>query len=260
SGKDWTGAIQSFERALQSNPNNAAAHLELGLIQGEKKNDYAAAIYHYQKHLTINSNSPKRDWIVNNIAFSKRELGNMHSFAVVGSSIQPQLERLTMTNEIYKKRIDILEAELARGPRYITNYVTNFVTVDTNQQSSRALTRSTIIVDPPSTLVEPEVQDTPDPEPPKPRNIASSGTRNAPTTQRPPPTRAEPRETRTPAPSRNVPAASSSRARTVHTVKPGDTLAVIARRHGVTTAQLRAANPGLGSGTRAGQKITIPNK
>lgn len=263
SGKDWTGAIQSFERALRSNPNNAAAHLELGLIYGEIKSDFASAVYHYQKHLTLYTNSPRRDAVIDRIGFCKRELANSHAFAVVGRDIQPQLDRLIRTNELYKKRIDLLEAELARGPRYITNYVTNFVTVDTNQQSSRALTRSTIIVDPPSRPVEPEEEDTPDPEPPKPRSVASSGSsgsRNGTSTQRQPQTRTSTRETRTPAPTRSVPAASSARARTVHTVRPGDTLVVIARRYGVTTAQLRAANPGLGSGTRAGQKITIPNK
>lgn len=259
SGMDWNGAIQSFERALQSNPNNAAAHLELGLIYGEKKNDHAAAIYHYERHLKLYTNSPRQDAVITRIGFSKRELANSHAFALVGRDIQPQLERLTRTNEIYKKRIDYLEAELARGPRYITNYVTNFVTVDTNQQNSRALTRQTVIVDPPTRRVEPEVED--EPEPVKPRNTVSSGssgTRNGGTTARQP--QAQSRATPSAEPARQTAAASSTRANTVHTVRPGETLAVLARRYGVTTAELRAANPGLGSGTRAGKKITIPRK
>ena len=265
SGMDWNGAIQSFERALQSNPNNAAAHLELGLINGEKMNDHAAAIYHYERHLRLYTNSPRREAVIDRIGYSKRELASSHAYAVVGRDIQPQLERLTRTNEIYKKRIDYLEAELARGPRYITNYVTNFVTVDTTQQSSKALTRQTVIVDRPTPEVEPEVED--EPEPVRPRDTVASGrsgSRNGGTTTRQPQTQQQTQRRVTPAAESSAPrqaaAASSKRASTVHTVRPGETVAVLAQRYGVTAAQLRAANPDLGKGTRAGQKITIPKK
>src|SRR5688500_16611326 len=37
---DWDGAIESFERALQSNPTNAAAHFELGVLFDQRKNDF----------------------------------------------------------------------------------------------------------------------------------------------------------------------------------------------------------------------------
>ena len=56
---DFDGAVAAFENALLSNPKSAAAHLELGLLYEENKSNYAAAIYHYEKHLEL---GPSRTW------------------------------------------------------------------------------------------------------------------------------------------------------------------------------------------------------
>jgi len=274
SGMDWEGAIESFERALQSNPNNAAAHLQLGIMYAEKKNDFATAVYHYQKHLTINTNSPRAETIKQQINYCKRELAKSHSFALVSRDVQRDLERLTMTNQIYARRIQELEAEIARGPRYITNIETKYVTLPDLEQKGRGLTRPTTIVDKPPE-VEEEVAETPQQTPSEqPRSNPQTETRavarQEPQRETPKPERNTRETPRTTAPARNTasasngsrstPPASTSRVRTVHTIKPGDTLQVVARRYNVSMAELRAANPGLGRGARAGQKINIPNK
>ena len=49
-------------------------------------------------------------------------------------------------------------------------------------------------------------------------------------------------------------------AATRHVVKRGDTLFGVARRHGLTVAQLSAANPALGSRLKPGQTIRLPSK
>src|SRR5688500_18001068 len=118
-GMDWDGAIESFERALQSNPNNAAAHRELGILYSERKNDHAGAIYHYQRHLKLQPESPMGQIITQHINFSKRELAKTDSFSV-DRNVQAQLEKLSMTNDALRKKIEILEAQLSRGPQYIT--------------------------------------------------------------------------------------------------------------------------------------------
>ena len=46
--RDYRGAIESFEKALENNPRNAAAHFELGLLYEQQENDCAAALYHYR--------------------------------------------------------------------------------------------------------------------------------------------------------------------------------------------------------------------
>src|SRR4029079_8377350 len=91
---DWDGAIESFERALQANPRNASAHFELGILYDQKKNDYISAIYHYQKHLTLRTNSPMADYARQNITGCTRELAKSVRYAVLGPEVQRELQRL----------------------------------------------------------------------------------------------------------------------------------------------------------------------
>ena len=51
SSLDYNGAIQDFEKALENNPHSASAHFELALLYENQMKDYAAAIYHYERHL-----------------------------------------------------------------------------------------------------------------------------------------------------------------------------------------------------------------
>ena len=257
-GFDWDGAIEAYERALQSNPNNASAHLELGILYGERKNDFATAVYHYQKHLNLFTNSPRREVVLQQIAYCKGELAKTHAVGLLNRDVQRELEKLMAANAAYKKRIEALEAELARGPRYITNTEIKYVKVpDFTQEKSRALTE-------PATLVDPPPQQRAEPQPQREDPPAQRAERPRPNPQQ---ERAAAQERPRPrtgnggtaSSGRQTPAAAEARART-HTVKPGETLNVLARRYGVSAAKLRAANPGIARGTRAGQTIVIPAK
>jgi LysM repeat protein len=104
-------------------------------------------------------------------------------------------------------------------------------------------------------IVDPPVETPEDPAARPPERLVANKTVTPPIAKA-----ASPRNntTRTPpkAETRDVPPAR----RAVHTVRPGETMAVLARRYGVSVKDLRAANPGLGSGVRSGQKINIPAK
>src|SRR4051812_8136937 len=63
SSMEYDSAAVAFENALLSNPKSASAHLELGLLYEEKKANYAAAIYHYQKHLELRPESNMADTV-----------------------------------------------------------------------------------------------------------------------------------------------------------------------------------------------------
>ncbi len=252
-GYDWDGAIQAYERALQSNPNNAAAHLELGILYGERKNDFATAVYHYQKHLTLNTNSTRREFVLQHIAFCKGELAKTHAVGLPNRDVQRELEKLVAANDAYKKRITALEAELARGPRYITNVVTNFYKVpDFSQEKSKSLTQpATLVEQPQREVVE---NDDPPPRTESSRNSSGQGrtaSSNSERTQAP----------RTQRAANSAPPGSAATTRTrSHVVRPGDTMAAIAQRYGVSLAELRAANPSSARGAKAGQTIVIPAK
>jgi LysM repeat protein len=249
-GMDWDGAIESFERALQSNPNNAAAHRELGILYYERKHDYPAAIYHYQRHLKLQPQSPMGQIITQHITFSRRELAKTDSLTPVDRDVQRELEKLHMTNETLRKRVQDLEAQLARGPQYITNYVTNYVQVPQFPQGGgRRLTQPAEIVERP-----PQEEPKPPSETPAETRAPTRSTREERSGSRPAASRggtASNNRQRTPA---------ASRTASVHTVRPGETMEVLARRYGVSVSALRAANPGTARGVRSGQKINIPEK
>lgn len=257
-GMDYDGAIQSFERALQSNPRNATAHRELGILHYTKKNDYAAAIYHYQRHLALQTNSPMADLVKQHILFSKRELARTDSYPALSRDVQRDLERYILTNNALKQRIAVLEAELTRGPGYITNYVTNFVKVPQfDPRSGNTLTKPAQIVEAPVEGETDEAVTAPESSGSPPRSIAAEPVQR-PATERPAQRSSNIRSSSTP--STRTPAAAAATRRTVHTVRPGETLQVLARRYGIPAKDIRAANPGLGNGVRAGQKVNIPSK
>src|SRR5437868_13454669 len=58
--RDYTGAIECFERAVQANPRNAAAHFELAVLYEENMKDPLTAAYHYKKHLELR---PKSEYL-----------------------------------------------------------------------------------------------------------------------------------------------------------------------------------------------------
>src|SRR6478609_8319706 len=90
---DYDGAIVAFENALISNPKNAAAHFELGLLCEEHKSDFAAAIYHYEKHLELRPQSRLADTIRQRIMNCKVEIGKTVSFYLVNQKVQAELRR-----------------------------------------------------------------------------------------------------------------------------------------------------------------------
>ena len=95
---DWNGAIDAFEKALDSNPHSASAHFELAWLYGEKVSppDPAAAIYHYQRYLKLNPAANNADVVKQFINTYKSEL--VKSVSAVGpmqSGAQRELERMT---------------------------------------------------------------------------------------------------------------------------------------------------------------------
>ena len=72
--RDYVGAIEGFEKALDVNPRSASAHFELGILYEQQQGDYAAALYHYQKAVTLRSDMPSADLARQRIQECKREL------------------------------------------------------------------------------------------------------------------------------------------------------------------------------------------
>lgn len=103
--RDFRGAIDSFEKAVELNPKSAAAHLELGCLYDEKEPDPAAAIYHYERYLKLLPNSGKQEIIKMRILACKQQLAQTVSLGPVTEKQQRELEQLV--EETRRLRADL---------------------------------------------------------------------------------------------------------------------------------------------------------
>ena len=263
--RDFKGAIESFEKALQANPNSASAHFELGVLYQEKENDPASAIYHYEKLLRLKPKSSQAELVKPQITACKVELAKSVSFSVVTREVQRDMERLDKENKALRLQGETLRAQLAQKPNFITNYVTNilvktqYVSAPSSSVSTAAPPAATRVVTPPAARTPAPSARTPVPVPAPGFGLnpgSASPTRtNRVSSPSPTPRTAERRRTEAPAPARTAPPT-----RVTHTVKVGETPFSIAHNYGVSVQALMAANPGASAKRlQAGQVLVIPS-
>src|SRR5262245_33839997 len=112
SALDYKGAVESFEHALEDNPRSALAHFELGVLFDEHENDYAAALYHYNKALQLRPNDHPADIIRQRIPACKQELVKADSLSIVNPTALRETERLREENLVLRKQVEQLQAQL----------------------------------------------------------------------------------------------------------------------------------------------------
>ena len=104
-GQDFKGAAQEFEKALEANPRSAAAHFELGWLYDNKLNDYAAAIYHYQRHLQLLPDSGRAALVKERIRGCEQELANAEFPLPETKDLQREVDRLNVENQGLKQQM-----------------------------------------------------------------------------------------------------------------------------------------------------------
>jgi len=104
--QEFTAAVDEFEKALDTNPRSAAAHYELGWLYDTKINDYAAAIYHYQRHLALATNSPHAQLVRERIRGCKLELASTEFPLPNSQALQQQVFALTEENRLLKQQLE----------------------------------------------------------------------------------------------------------------------------------------------------------
>ena len=108
---DWDRAIAAFEDALATNPQNASAHWELGLLYEEPKGDFAAAIYHYQRHLKLRPDSHNASVAEQRINSCMMQLAKKVA-GVLNPQFQAQLQGLTSQNDQLRLENSQLKAQV----------------------------------------------------------------------------------------------------------------------------------------------------
>jgi tetratricopeptide (TPR) repeat protein len=103
---DYTGAIESFERAIEVNPKSAAAHFELAWLYETKESDPAAAIYHYERYLKLSPNSNKEEMVKTHILACKQQLAQTVLLPPVSDKQQRELEQQALENKRLREEVE----------------------------------------------------------------------------------------------------------------------------------------------------------
>jgi tetratricopeptide (TPR) repeat protein len=117
---DYTGAIESFERALEANPKNSSAHFELGLLC-ERQMDYSAAIYHFERFLKMRPDSDYSDVVRGKINADKMELSKTTLLAPVTQNMQREFEKLAEENKQLRTQLEQARAEVEQWRVHYAN-------------------------------------------------------------------------------------------------------------------------------------------
>jgi LysM repeat protein len=228
SARDYRGAIDAFERALEVNPRSGLAHFELGwlyeLHNEADENHLISAMYHYKRSLDLRPTGHPSDQARMRMAGCKQELVKSESLAPVYQTMQRDLGRLKEENQMLKAQLEALQGSPNGAP--------NNVAALPNQPRNPA----------------------PKPNPTRIQNTGTAGSR----TSSPANTTSNTSGPRlTPLP----PTPTRTGLTRSYTVKQGDTLASIARAQGIKLESLQAANPGVNANKmRNGAILVIPAK
>ena len=235
---DWPGAVEAFSESLEVNPHSAQAHYRLALLYDTKVPDPAAAIYHYQEYLKLDTDAPNREIVTGRIDSCKQQLATDVLQLPSAPAVQKQLDSLVDQNRQLQGQIDKLTAQLKDWNAYYQSLKQAGIIGNTGSPLQPVTTTTTA----------PTTSTTPD-------DISDQQTQARQAQSQPP---AKP-QTRPVVTSTTKPAtARASRFRT-HVVASGETMASIARKHGLTIAALEDANPSINpKKLHVGQLVNLP--
>lgn len=232
---DFDGAITSFERALISNPKSASAHLELGLLYEEKESNYAAAIYHFERHLALRPESKWSETVKQHVLSCKLQLAKTVSFALVSRQVQDEVRKLYATNAALLEQTEMLKAQIVEQAADFSNRLALATQVSLpvpDIQPQAPVERRQPVVEPRQPIIDrrPSIAD-----------------RRSNTPQR------------ATLPERFRPIPRPTAQFRSHAVRSGDTLAGIAKMYSVSLTDLQRANPYVeAKKLRVGQVLNVP--
>lgn len=220
---DYPRAVEAFQQSLEVNPHSAQAHYRLAQLYDTKLPDPAAAVYHYQTYLQLNPQADNADIIKQRIITCKQQLAADVMSMPTAPAAMKQIEQLTEEKRRLQQQVEQLNESVKQ---WSTLAATLQAAAKTNSAGQTYFSGPM-----PGTSLAPDDTTT---------STTTTSTSRPTTESRPPATR------------------STARAHT-HVVIAGETLASIARKHGVSLTALQAANPGVSpKKLRVGQTLNLP--
>ena len=254
---DWPGAIDAFQESLEVNPHSAAAHFRLAELFDTKYPDPAAAIYHYQQYLKLEPDAKNSEVINARIHSCKVLLASDECGLPDSPAIQKQMESLVSQNHELQGQVDKLTAELRDWNTYYASLKAAGNAGNNANNNSGAAGQPAAQ---PGGLTAAPDDISPAPSQSDAATVANSGPQSfSPaysSTQTQGPARAS-------SVSRAVDASHKSATHTsrshTHVVSSGETLAAIARKHGLSITALEEANPEVNPRKlHVGQLLVLP--
>lgn len=239
SAMDYQGAMDAFEKALDANPNSGAAHFELACLCEQNQADPAGAIYHYEHYLKLRANAENAEIVRTHVVACKQELARTVSLGPVTAGMQSELDKLREQNQRLREEADTWRAYALR-----LQTLTNSAAVSRPAQAANEQRRDAEIAPLPKRR-EMESAARPVSQPQTIAAIAASADWG--------------RSSRASSTSQKNSFATTSSSSKTHTIKPGETPTLIAKKYGVQVTALLAANPRLDSRhLRIGQTLNLP--
>src|SRR5213082_348819 len=119
---NYSGAIEAYEKALETNARSAAPHLELGLIYYQNvTTNWARAIYHFEKYLELRPKANNADLIRQNIDYCKLALAKEVPYTPNNDLVRQEVEHLARDNTELRQQIEQLKGQLALRASSATN-------------------------------------------------------------------------------------------------------------------------------------------
>jgi LysM repeat protein len=109
---DYEEAAIGFERALEVNPKNAAAHLELGLLHYEHLHNYVSAIYHFRKMLELRPDHLMAGQIKDHLTRCEMDFASSIHLGPLNQNTETRIRNLVETKEDLEEKVQSLEGQL----------------------------------------------------------------------------------------------------------------------------------------------------
>jgi LysM repeat protein len=139
---DYQGAIDAFEQALEANPRSGAAHLELGWLFANNDADPAAAIYHYEKYLSLRPGAENAETVRGHIFRLKQELAKGVLPIPPSTEIQRQMEQLAEENRQLRDQLAKLQAAASQVASNNRTVAPTLASMTTPRDNAAARTRA----------------------------------------------------------------------------------------------------------------------